>query len=71
MESIKILKKPPLKVEKVEGSQRYRVTLGLSWGPPLTPYGANQYQVYIGDRAQGSGNIDNNVILSTVGLFSD
>ena len=68
MESIKTLEKPPLKVEAVEGSQQYRVTLGLSWGPSLTPYGADQYQVYIGDRAQGSSNIDNNVILSVVSL---
>ena len=66
MRSIKILEEPPFKVEEVEGLQQYRVTLGLSWDPPLTPYGADQYQVYIGDRAQGSSNIVNPLIIEKV-----
>ena len=70
METIKILDEPPSKLEEVEGTQQYSVLLGLSWDPPLTPYGADEYEVYVGDRAQGSIDIANPLIELVVSHFS-
>ena len=66
METIRILDEPPLKLQQVEGKEQYDVTLGLSWGPPLTPYGADEYEVYVGDRPQGSISIANPLIIDRV-----
>ena len=73
METVKILDEPPLKLQQVEGKEQYDVTLGLSWDPPLNPYGADEYEVYIGDRPQGSIDIANPFIIdevsSVIGCF--
>ena len=69
METIRILDEPPLKLQQVEGKEQYNVTLGLSWGPPLTPYGADEYEVYVGDRPQDSISIANPFIIRRVSSY--
>jgi len=69
LETIKILDEPPSKLQGVEGTQRYSVLLGLSWGPPLPSHGADEYEVYVGDRPQGSLSIENPLIEPVVSHF--
>ena len=47
-DSIRILDEPPLTLVSVAPS-RYDITFGLSWAPPLPPYGANEYEVHVGN----------------------
>ena len=59
VDTIKILDEPPSKLQAVEGTQQYSVLLGLSWDPPVPSYGADQYEVYVGDRPQDRISIEN------------
>lgn len=69
VETIKILDEPPLSIQEVEETQLYNVTLGLSWDPPLTPFGADEYEVYVGDRPQEIQDIVNPLIQLVVCLL--
>ena len=38
------------------GQSQYNVSLGVEWEPPLAPYGAEEYEVYIGGDPVDTGS---------------
>lgn len=60
-DTITLLQKPPLVLEKVEGSTtQYRVSFGLKWELPVFQYGAYMYEISIADRNVSSEDIISN-----------
>ena len=50
-ETIKPMCEPPLELVKVPGSRtQLRITLGLTWEPPVRQYGGYKYEISISDR---------------------
>ena len=48
-DSIRILDDPPFMLIN-QGESRFRASFALEWDPPLKPYGAQDYEVYLGDQ---------------------
>ena len=59
--TIKLMCEPPLELVKVEGSRnQLRITIGLTWEPPVRLYGGYKYEVLISDRHVDSRDGINN-----------
>ena len=55
--SITVLDGPSFTLIDMEQSQ-YIVTIDLEWDPPLAPYGAEDYEVYLGGQPVDEDNQD-------------
>ena len=60
-DSIRILEDPPFMLA-YQGQSLFRASFAVEWDPPLEPYGAQDYEVYVGDQPVNEGSEDPFVI---------
>ena len=56
-DSIRILEDPPFMLT-YRGDSLFRASFAVEWDPPLEPYGAQDYEVYLGDQPVNESSED-------------